>query len=146
LIYQNTIETQLIRDVESSETVIYIPSFFGDSFDTQLGIGDIFAIHDVDPDTGETSYLTRLITDINFVSNQITLESPLGKRFDAFTPVSIFRSFSTNGSDLRNNSWSNEGVTYLKGTAINVVSSTERSVDVASIRNLGIGTVIRFGN
>jgi hypothetical protein len=146
LVYNTTIETKLIRDIEADETKIYLPSFFGDTLDVQLGVGDIFAIHDVDPDTEETFYITRVITDIDFTSNEITLESSLGKRFTEFTPVSIFRSFATSGSRLRNNSWSDEGVTYIKGTQFNEVSTTERSIDVASITNLGVGTIIKFGN
>lgn len=146
LIYNSSLNSRLLRDVSASDTWIYLPSFFGESLDYQLKVGDLFLINQTDDTLGETSYITRLITAVDFSKNLIQIQSALGVDFPAYTPCSVIRGFAINATELRNNLWSNDGVTYMLGNIVTWVTATEREVDVASIRNISIGNIIKLGN
>ncbi|MFV2016900.1 MAG: hypothetical protein ACC656_15825, partial [Candidatus Heimdallarchaeota archaeon] len=144
LIYNGVINSRLIRDLGSGDVNLIIPSFFGEDLSNQVKRGDIISIEQTNNTTGEITFLTRVITDINYDLNRITIESSFGVDFLAFTPITIYRSFTNENQELRNNQWSDRGVTYIKGTNITYVDSLTRSVDIGSVRNLSVGTVVTF--
>jgi len=150
LIYNHVLESKLIRDVSGIELILTLPSFFGQDLNNQVKRGDLIAVIFTDEDSGETTTITRVIADIDYNKNTLRLNSALGQSFKAYTPVTIYRSFTNENEELRNNQWSNEGVTPLypndKGGLITWVSGDTRAVDIRSIRNVSVGTIIRLGN
>jgi hypothetical protein len=151
LIYNTVIETKLIKDLASWETEIYLPSLFGESLEDQCTAGDLISLMYTDPDTQETRTLTKLITQIDFMTNIVTIDSAFGLNFPMLTPVTIIRSNAIKDptSDqivLKNNSWSDEGVTYFKdGIFTRETDNYTAIVNVGSHNNIGIKNIIRFG-
>jgi len=147
LIYNNVIETKLMRDLSAEETVIILPSFYGEDLSNQVKPGDIIALEKTDENIGDTFIITRVIDSVNYDSNEIRIRSPFGESFSAYTPVTIYRGFTNDNQELRNHQWSDSGVTYLVDYGqITWVNSITRAVDVGSIRNLSEGTLIRLGD
>lgn len=137
-IIQNEIEAQLVSDATSSATTFSLASVFGGD-DTSDGIhtGDFVTI--INPDTG--AYITRGIGAVTESLNRITINSAFGIALKKGAILKIQRAFKIN-SGYGKSEWSDEGVTYVssnKAIGVTVIS-------VASVANLSISTVVRFGD
>lgn len=152
LTYNNVIETKLMRDLGANDLQFSLPSFYGQDLSSQVMAGDVIALEETNEETGDTSIITRTITSVNYDSNMVTVNSCFGKIFLAYTPVTIYRSFTNDKGELRNNQWSDSGVTYIDTNWIAGIWNdetdwyTDRYIEVGSIRNLSIGTIIKLGD
>jgi hypothetical protein len=146
LIYNTVIESKTVKNIGEYDTEIYLPSFFGTNVEEQLGIGDVIAVSIEDDNEEQITQIYREIKEVDFSRNIVVINEAFHREIEAYTPLSIYRSFITNpSSPLRNNSWSNQGVTYLIDGIFNT-GEDGTYVEVSSIQHLSVNTVVKFGN
>ena len=145
LIANNVIETKLTRDLTANSTSVILPSLFGENMEDQVSAGDIFVIDYTDERTGDSYYYSRIIRSIDYSTNEIILESGIPQGFLAFTPVIIYRGFYTKDNILRNNKWSDSGVTIIMNGALTLEGENIK-VNVASINHLSVGNLVQLGD
>jgi hypothetical protein len=145
LIANNVIETKLTRDLTANSISVILPSLFGENTEDQVSAGDIFVIDYTDETTGDSYYYSRIIRSIDYNTNEIILESGIPQGFLAFTPVIIYRGFYTKDNILRNNKWSDSGVTIIMNGALTLEGENIK-VNVASINHLSVGNLVQLGD